>query len=79
MQRTVGVHAFYSFRALLCKAQLDCDLDEELRAYLDLLIEEDAPTLFPATMMMIVMAALAVYLPARKAARVDPIIALRQE
>jgi putative ABC transport system permease protein len=39
----------------------------------------DAPTLFAATTVMILIAALAVYLPARKAARVDPIVALRQE
>jgi hypothetical protein len=39
----------------------------------------DAPTLVGATTVMILIAALAVCLPARKAARVDPIVALRLE
>ncbi len=39
----------------------------------------DAATYFSATFVIMLIAALAAYLPARKAARVDPIVALRQE
>ena len=39
----------------------------------------DAPTFLATTIGMIATAAMAVYLPARKAARVDPIVALRYE